>query len=150
MAYVAPVAGESLLIKVGDGATPEVFTHPCLINTDRAFEGSASSSATEVADCATPANPAKIVRAVKSVDYKISGSGIVDATSVKAYWDWLASGAAKNIKIVQNLAGSSGGWTASGPFILTAFAVTGPPRDKQTCTISLEASDAVTFATNAG
>lgn len=150
MAFVAPVAGEQLLIKVGDGATPETFTHPCLINTDRAFEGSASASSTAVADCATPSNPAKTVRVVQSVDFKASGSGVLDATSVKAYWDWLAAGTQKNCKIIQNLAGSAGGWTASGPFILTAFAITGSARDKQTCTITLEAADAVTFAANAG
>ena len=150
MAFVAPVAGESLLIKVGDGGIPETFTHPCLINTDRAFEGSANTTTTEVADCATPSNPAKTVRVVKSVDYKVSGAGVLDATSANAYWAWLAAGTQKNVKVTQNLAGSAGGWTQTIPMVLTGFSVSGTRGDKQTCTISLMAADAAVLSTNAG
>ncbi len=150
MPFVGFVSGETLLIKVGDGGTPETFNHPCLINTDRAFEMSADASVTAIADCASPSAPAKTVRQVKSVDTKISGAGKLDATSVKSFLDWLASGAAKNIKVVQNLAGSAGGWTATGSFVLTSFQASGARGEKQDCSITLEQADLVTFTTNAG
>jgi hypothetical protein len=79
MTDVAIVAGEQLLIQIGDGADPENFTHSCLINTTRDITFKTNLTETEVADCADQSQPAKIVRKAKSIDFTVSGAGKTDA-----------------------------------------------------------------------
>ena len=137
MAEVGFIEGEKLLIKVGNGASPEVFTHPALINTTRGVTWSANISEAEIPDAATPANPATMRRRVKSVDFTLQGAGKCDKTSVLAYVQWLNSGVAKNIQIVQNDTGANGGFTRTGSAILKDFSLTGARGDFQEITLSI-------------
>lgn len=141
MAEVGIIEGEKLLIKIGNGASPEVFAHPCLINTSRGVSFKSNMTETEVADCTTPGNPAKIARKVKSIDFEISGAGKVDKTSVWDFIDWWQSATPKNITVEQTGTGATGGWTGEGPAILSAFAVTGDRGDYQDCTLTIVPSD---------
>lgn len=149
MSYVAPLGGDVLLVKVSDAGSPGTFTHPCLINTDRSLEMSANATATELADCADQSAPAKIVRKVKSTDIKVSGAGVLDATSALAFMQWLLAGTTKDVKITQNTTGALGGWTITGAFLLTAFNITGRRGDYQECTLTLEQADIPSLAANA-
>jgi hypothetical protein len=115
------VAGEQLLIKFGNGADPEVFTHSCLINTSRDISFKSNMTETEVANCTDQSLPAKIVRKVKSIDFTISGAGKTDAGSVWAFIQWWKSAAPKNCQVVQNLTGAAGGWTGVGQLVLGDF-----------------------------
>lgn len=149
MADVLIVAGEALLIQVGDGGSPEVFTHPCLINTTRGITWTTNVTETQVADCAVPSNPAKIVRKAQTIDFSIDGAGKVDATSVLGYINWWKSGLAKNIKINQNLTGAAGGWTGTGSAILKDFAITGDRGDYQDVKLTIVPAAVFTWAANA-
>lgn len=149
MADVGVVAGESLLIKIGDGGTPEVFTHPCLINTTRGVTFNTNMTETEVSDCAAPSNPAKIIRKARSIDLTIEGEGLLDATSVYNFLLWWQSAAAKNIQVYQNLTGAAGGWVISTSALLANFKVTGERGDYQTCQISIVPASTYTLAQNA-
>lgn len=149
MADVGIIEGEKLLIQIGDGGAPEVFAHPCLINTTRAVSFSTNVTETEVPDCANPAAPAKIVRKAKSIDFTVSGAGKVDKASVLAYLNWWTSGAAKNAKIVQNETGANGGFTGTGALILKDFALTGERGDYQEFTATFVPASPFTWAANA-
>jgi hypothetical protein len=83
MADVGIIEGEKLLIQIGDGGGPEVFSHPCLINTSRGIAFTTNVTETEVRDCVTPSAPAKIVRKAKSIDFTITGAGKVDKNSCR-------------------------------------------------------------------
>lgn len=137
MADVGIIEGEKLLIKIGDGGAPEVFAHPCLVNTTRGFKFTTNVTETEVADCADQSKPAKIVRKSKSTDFTIDGAGKVDKTSVWAFLEWWQSGAAKNIEVMQNDTGANGGFTGAGAAILKDFDLKGERGNYQdfTCTI---------------
>lgn len=131
--FVASVAGETLLIQIGDGDDPEVFAHDCLINANRGFEVSAEMAVAQVANCTDPSKPHKTVRRTRSVDTRVPFSGMLHAASAKVWVDWAMSGQPKNIQVKQNLAGASGGWTAAGPYLLESFSVSGDPHEEQTC-----------------
>lgn len=146
MADVGIIEGEKLLILIGDGASPEVFTHPCLINTTRGITWVTNMTETEVPDCASPATPAKIVRKAKSVDFTVSGAGKVDKTSVFAYIQWLNSAVSKNAKLTQEGTGANGGWIGTGKLLLKDFAVTGDRGDYQEVTLTLVPAGAFTWA----
>ena len=149
MADVTVAAGELLLIKIGDGGSPETFTHPCTINTSRGVSLSTSEATTEVADCATPSNPAYTDRRIKSYDTSVSGAGVMDTASTYAFITWWQSGAAKNVKIYQNLTGAQGGWVITQSMVLTDFQITGTRGERQEITLTLKGAGKPTIAANA-
>jgi hypothetical protein len=146
MADVGIIEGEKLLIQIGDGADPEVFAHPCLINTSRGITFTTNMTETEVADCTTPSNPAKIVRKAKSIDFSVTGSGKVDRTSVLEYIQWWTSAEPKNAKITQSTTALLGGWIGTGQLILKEFAVTGERGDYQEFTATFAPAGVFTWA----
>lgn len=149
MAIVANAQGEQLILQIGNGATPEVFTSVCTINTTRSLDLIANTTSQELADCVTPANPATVVRQVKSIDLKFTGAGITDAPSFAAVLlPWWQSGAIKNVKVVQNRTGANGGFTFSLPMVCTALNTGGPRGDQQSFTGTFEAAGAITYAVN--
>lgn len=146
MADVQIKAGEQLLVKIGDGGTPEVFTHPCLINTTRGIKFTTNTTDTEVADCADQSKPAKIVRKAKSVDFSVDGAGKVDAPSVQAFLDWWQSGLPKNVVIQQVGTGAEGGFTGTGAMILKDFDLKGERGGYQDFTCQLTPAAPFTWA----
>jgi hypothetical protein len=149
MSDVGIVAGEQLLIQIGDGGSPETFTHSCLINTTRGVQFDSNLTETEVRDCADQSLPAKIVRKVKSIDFTPSGAGKTDATSVWAFIQWWQSGLPKNCKVVQNLSGAAGGWTGTGQLILKQFKTEGAAGDYQDFTAEFAPAAPFVFTQNA-
>lgn len=149
MANVANAPGEQLVLQLGNGASPEVFTASCTINTQRSLALTATASVTELADCVTPSNPAQVVRQIKSIDLKFTGQGIADAPSLLALMQWWQGGAAKNIKIIENRTGANGGFTYSLAAVCTAIELAGVRGEMQTFSITVEASGPITLAANA-
>jgi len=149
MATVQNAPGEQLVLQLGNGATPEVFTATCTINTTRTLDLTAIASVTELADCVTPSNPAITYRQIKSYDIKVSGSGIADAPSILALIQWWQGGAQKNCKVVQNRTGAQGGFTITAPFVVTSLQIAGARGDMQTFTGTFELAGAPTVTANA-
>jgi predicted secreted protein len=142
------VAGEQLLVQLGNGATPEVFASTATINTNRAIDMSAVASVTELADTVTPSNPAITYRQIKSYDLKVTGAGVADAPSILALINWWQSGARKNVKLIQNLTGAQGGFTFALPMVITQMQLAGVRGDMQTFTCTLEGAGAMTVTAN--
>jgi hypothetical protein len=149
MADVGIIEGELLTVQIGDGGSPETFTHPCLINTDRGISFTTNMTETEVPDCSSPSMPAKIVRKARSFDFTISGAGKVDKTSVFAFIQWAQNGVAKNVQVVQNVTGANGGWTGAGSALLQAFEVSGSRGDYQNVTLTIVPAGVWTWTQNA-
>jgi hypothetical protein len=111
------------LIKIGDGASPEVFAQPCLINGDKGLEMTANFSEDIVPDCDNPLNPAQVFMFAESVRFTATGAGKLHKDDAKTYADWLASGAAKNIEIEVGLTGETGAFKIACPVRLTNFSL---------------------------
>lgn len=105
------------LIKVGDGADPEVFSAPCGL-TSKGFNQTANTQKTAVPDCDNPDAPAYNETAVDTIDSEISGSGILAEEAFSIWQAWFDSSLAKNCRVYPM--GSSGGYY-EGRFILSAF-----------------------------
>ena len=108
-----------------------------------------SEATTEVADCATPSNPAYTDRRIKSYDVSVSGAGVYDTASAYAFITWWQSGAAKNVKIYQNLTGAQGGWVITQSMVLTDLQVTGTRGERQEVTLTIKGAGKPTIAANA-
>lgn len=145
MAQVETFNGSKILIKIGDGADPEVFAHPCLINTSRSVQGSVTTVDSVVPDCADPDAPAWIEREKDSISYTISGEGLMNRADIADYLAWLKASMTKNVQVVI-ADGLSGAQVLSGAFHLTEFQISGTRKEKATCSITLVSDGVVTEA----
>ena len=138
MTTISPVIGHEVLVQVGNGAEPEVFARPALINTSRSLSVTTNTESDELVDIDDQSLPAETVRRVRSNDVKIDGAGMVHSSSVKEYLDWAMSGEAKNVKV------DFGNAVLTGPFILTQFEIGGDRAKTTEAQITLEQAGACT------
>lgn len=146
MAPPTTLKGTQLYIKIGDGASPEVFAHPCLINAERGVTFRSNTNDIIVPDCSNPDDPAwrELVKDALSVG--VTGSGILDnvLATIQSYDTWYRSDDGKNVQI---WLGTIGYW--QGSFKLTEWNPSGDRNAKITSTITLE-SDGEVAAFTAG
>lgn len=133
--YVEAVDGESILVQIGDGADPEVFSHDCLINTSRSIGLTANVSEQSIPNCANPELPDKIVRRVDSTDSNISGEGKLHKSSTLKWMQLVG-------KTVNVRARQAGIWRVAGAYIVQSFEVTGQNRQYATASVNLVQADA--------
>lgn len=143
---VKKIRGRSLLVKIGDAASPEVFTHDCLINTSRGMQLNSETSRTMVPYCDEPDTPSWQDIEVDALSATISGAGTLHTASAEIWFVWFNAGTAKNIRVELNgvLAADGGGYWA-GAFKLTGFNFSGDRRENVTVDVTLESHGAVTW-----
>jgi hypothetical protein len=105
-----------ILVKFGDGASPETFAVKCSINLDRSISFSQQYEEDELPDCDTPTNPHSIRRQVRSIDLVITGQGKADATDLDFLIDWWKAGGQKNVKV--EIGPSTTGRSITGAFYI--------------------------------
>lgn len=128
-----------MLIEIGNGASPEVFTAPCGL-TSKGFNGAAATSDTLVPDCDDPDAPAWLERAVTSLSRDVSGDGVLSAEYEQAWDDWWSGGLTKNVRI------TIGSFAWTGAYILNTFNITGAQGEKLKVAVSMQSDGQVTRA----
>jgi hypothetical protein len=121
MAQPTVIAGTKLLILVGNGATPEVFSQPCGLTT-RNFDLAASTNSTLIPDCDDPEAPAWEAKDVNALSATISGSGVMAIEAFPTWKDWFMNAQSKNIQIKLDDP-ALGYW--QGSFIMSSAKFTG-------------------------
>lgn len=146
MATPATLRGTQLYLKIGDGASPEVFGHPCLINAERGITFRSTANDIIVPDCTNPDDPAwrELVKDALSVG--LTGAGVMDnvLATIQLYDTWWKSADTKNVQI---WLGDIGYW--EGAFMLTEWGLTGNRGSKVDVTVTIE-SDGIVEAFTAG
>ena len=122
MTKATTVSFGSFVVKVGDGASPEVFTSPCGL-TSKGFNITNNVAETLVPDCTDPDAPTDIERGVISRSSEISGDGVLASESFSVWQTWADDGLPRNCKVYPK--GPSGGYWA-GQYILTSFNMSAP------------------------
>jgi len=136
--------GTSLLILVGDGASPEVFAQPCGLTNNKVSVKAAANS-TVVPFCDDPAAAAWDTKDVTSLSLSATGAGVMAVESFSVWNDWALNGTTRNVQIkIDDGKGNFLGYY-SGSFILTAFNLTGTRGQKVTVDIALDNDDIVTW-----
>lgn len=149
MAQAKTASGvRQLLIKVGDGADPEAFTHPCTINSQRGLQLTADTNDVVVPDCADPDLMAWVEREKVSLSGAITGEGTLNTPDLDLFWEWFESPDPKNVMVVVDVDAADGGRIFTGPFLLTAFELAGEPGNKAQASITLQSSGAIVKSNN--
>lgn len=144
MAALTELRGTQVYIKVGNGASPEVFAHPCLINTKRGIKFASSTNKVIVPDCDNPEDPAWTDAIKDALSASIDGAGMLDnkIATIQFYDTWFRSKTSRNVQI---WLGTVGHW--SGAFHLTNWDITGDRHDNAQVSLTLESDGAlVAFA----
>lgn len=140
MATPTTIRGTQLYVKIGDDASPEVFTHPCLINSERGVTFRSSTNDIVVPDCDNPDDPAFRELVKDALSMGVTGAGVLDnvLATIQAYTTWWKSDSAKAVQI---WLGTIGYWQAD--MKLTEFEVTGERNNKAQVAITLESDGVV-------
>lgn len=137
--------GVQLLLKVGDGASPEVYTAFCSINAARGITFSSAVNDFSIPDCTDPDLIAWIAREKSSLSVAVSGAGILNTPDIDDFFNWWSSRLSKSCTITIDVGASLGGQVFTGDFHLTDFAITGDRGAKMECSITLASDGEVTM-----
>lgn len=112
--------GRTLLIKIGDGADPQVFTNLCGFKT-RSFNMSANEVDTTIPDCTNPAGPVVKTSRPGTQNRTFNGSGnFVSSTASKALLNKIRAGAAFDAQVIV-----PGDGAYEGSWMVTDFSFSG-------------------------
>lgn len=148
MAAVKHARGVSLLIKVGYGASPEVFSIFCSINAARGISFSSTTNDFVLPDCDNPDQLAWVVREKDGLTATINGAGLLNTPDVQTFFDWFKSADSRNVKVVVDVPSVDGGVIFSGAFHLTEFEITGDRGAKMESSLTLVSDGPITSAAN--
>lgn len=142
MAQGVTASGRKMLIKLGNGATPEVFAAPCAM-TSRGLSRTKTVNASNTPDCATPDAIQWDDQEATGRSWSVSGSGKLLKDNV-ATWDaFFLDDDGGNIQV--DIVFADGGirrYTGAGH--LTEFSLTGEDGDKVTYDITITGSGPLT------
>lgn len=152
---VAPVqqtSGSKLVLKVGNGATPEVFNTLCTINASRGITFNKGMNDEETIDCDNLEAIAWRASTATSLSVDVTGGGKLHKPDVKKAWDWWKSEEAKNCLLILDDDDEDNVITFSGAFHLTSFDITGERRAKVDSSLSLTSEGEIEaeFGANVG
>ena len=142
MATEPNFSGRRLLIRVGNGASPEVFSLFCTFNGDRAIQFDAASTDEMDMDCDNPTAVAFTVTTVDSLSATVSGAGRVKAVDIPEFFDWYSSGEARNAQVEID---APGGVQFNGQLVLLSWNVTGGETGSATADLSMKFTGPVTM-----
>ena len=144
MSFTPPEGGQ-ILVKIGDGADPEVFASDCLINTDKGIEFSSDSTDFVVPDCADPTAPGFKQSLIDGLQAAINGAGKMYTPSVKGWFNWFTSGEAKNIRYEIVVPGAQGGGYFEMQAKLNSFSISASHKQVSEVNVSLTSHGEITW-----
>lgn len=148
MAAPTTLSYKAFKVLLGNGATPEVFTAPCAM-TSRSWAGSADSVDTTTPDCDDEDLVVWTESEVSSLSAQIQGSGVLAMADVATWRTWFFSGAAKNVRVVLDVAGAQGGGYIEGGYILTGFEISGERKNKTQISVTMKSTGKPVWTLNA-
>jgi hypothetical protein len=139
MAQATTYPFSQFLVKIGDGASPEVFTDPCGL-TSKGLTRTANLNDTNIPDCDDPDAPSWLGRDVVSYQGAIAGSGVVAEESFDTWEDWWNAGETRNVRIEL---GNPVAYAWIMPAKLQEFAITAERGNKVQMAVNIVSDGAV-------
>lgn len=137
--FVDDFNGSKILIRVGDGGSPEVFTPRCTINAQRGIELTTNVIEDTQIDCDSPDDPAPVTRTADTYSSQITGEGRAHGPDIQFLTAWWKSGEAKNCQVLVDHGGTYE-HTFSGQYLLTTLGFAGERKEKATGSITLQSN----------
>lgn len=136
--------GRLLLIKVGSGGDPEVFTNLCGLKT-RSFNMSANEIDTTIPSCTNPGGPVQKTSRPGISNRTFSGSGaFVSSTAMDTFMGYVRAASAFNAQVVV-----PGDGTYEGSWMVTDFEFSGDVEPNMEFSATFVAADVLAFTAEA-
>jgi len=134
-----PITAEAskVLIKIGDGGSPEQFVAPCGLTT-KGINFTKNTNETNVPDCADPDAPAWTERSVISMSNEVSGNGVLAMESRDAWQEFFESGVSVNCQVWIDVPLASHGGYWQGAYHLTGMNVTAELGNKVQIAVTMQ------------
>lgn len=145
MALAQTVKAGSFTLRFRTGPGPTfTFTEPCGFK-ERSLTITASTTETDVPDCADPTLPGWMEREVSTISAEINGSGVFNKAVHDAAREWMLSGERREVELVfaGNLAAGGGKYT--GMMILTSLGIASPYREVLTAEVTAQSAGVLTW-----
>lgn len=134
-------------VLLGDGESPEAFATPCGF-TERAFTLSKEMGESNVPDCSDEDGASWIERDVVSKSASVSGTGMLDATSLTTWQDFWDTDASRNARVELWRNGAKvGHW--GGAFHMESFETSATKGERVSVTVSMQSDGAVAWTAGA-
>lgn len=136
--------GRLLLVQIGDGAEPEVFSNLCGIQT-RSFNLSASEIETTIPDCNNPGGKVQRTAEPGIVNRTFSGSGkFVSGANSSAFIGYVNDAEIFNAKVLVPGVG-----TYTGPWMASEFEFSGEMEGNMDFSVTFSAAGPLAFEAEA-
>lgn len=145
--YVKAAKGTKLLVKFGDGGSPENFVHYCSINAEREFALEANINESMAINCDDPDAPGWIDRDVESLSGQITGAGVMNTPDYRIIRNRWLQAESFNCQVVLNVDAADGGDVATGRFLISNLSITGNRGDKVQLSVTLQSDGPIEFET---
>lgn len=142
MALATTLSFSKMRILLGDGASPEVFTAPCGLNT-RALRRTKNTNEIDVPDCSDEDAAAWVAREVRSLDWTVTGEGVLAVEALEAWEAFFVGTDSRNLQIIIEAGGSPGTITMDGRGHLSSLEYTANRGEKVGVSIEIVADGAL-------
>lgn len=137
---MAQQLGRTLLIQIGDGGGPEVFTNLCGLKT-RSFNLSASEIDTTIPSCTNPGDEVQKTSRPGIASRTFTGAGaFVSSATMSAFMTHVIETTAFNAKVIVPGLG-----TFTGSWFVTDFELSGDVENNMEFSATFTAADVLTF-----
>jgi len=152
MAEVKHTRGVKLVLKIGDGATPQVFTPFCSINAERGITFTTALNDEVIPDCTDPDKIAWVAREKVSRSMSFTGGGMLHKSDVKRAWDLDESEDAADFQVILDDDDVDNVIMWEGAFHMSEFGITGNRGEKAqfNANFSSDGPITATFGANVG
>lgn len=141
MATQPNFSGRKLLLRIGNGASPEVLSVRCSFNGDRAISFEAATTDEMDVDCEFPTRVGWMVSQVDSLSATVSGAGRAKSQDVPFFFDWLNSGEPRTMEVDVD----DGAVVFEGQALLTNFTLNGGETGSATADMAMRFTGPVTM-----
>lgn len=146
MALATTYAFSKLKVRIGDGASTESFSTPCGLNA-RALQRTKTLNEIDIPDCDDEDAPAWIGREVKSLDWKVTGEGVLAAEALPLWEAMFEAGESRNVQIEILTVGVANDTISKiGRAHLSSYEISGNRGEKVGVTIELTGDGALVDA----
>lgn len=126
MTVATTVSGRRVYVRIGDGNSPETFSHRCSMNGERSLALTVETGKVVVPDCDNPEAPGWPATIKTVISAAISGEGVVHIPDLAFFYAMIIEEGSRNFEIA--IVDSSDTVLAQwdGRFHITSFVPTGP------------------------
>lgn len=149
MAFTDKIKGTRVIVAIGDGASPEVFTPLCGIS-NKGLQQTRQTSDTVDWDCADPDATPITVRDINQADWSISGDGLLhrpNLATVQAAYDTTEP---QNFRFIfdEKVGDEVIDGYYEGPGVITDFSISGTNGEYAQISITIQGAGKLEFVAN--